>query len=171
MLMTDIASLVVDSAKGFYQSTQEDDNARYLSWEHCYKCFHDARTSLSPDYDYLSLQLGFYLASWGMYRASSFLLQKDYKVHTEAVKEILSKKYNCLLDLECAAIKDTIVQSRLNELYDALVSHYDPIRQDVALKSRKHEIVDTALSATLIFPIRSRRIITRKTSARRVLRS
>ncbi len=35
--------------------------------------------------DHLALHLGFYLASWGMYRGSSQLLQNDYKVHIEAV--------------------------------------------------------------------------------------
>ena len=35
----------------------------------------------------MSLQLAFYLASWGMYRGSLFLLQKDYKVHIPVVKE------------------------------------------------------------------------------------
>ena len=37
--------------------------------------------------DYLSLQLAFYLASWGMYRGSSFLIQKDYRVHIPVVRE------------------------------------------------------------------------------------
>ncbi len=46
--------------------------------------------------DYLCLQLAFYLASWGMYRGSSFILQKNYKVHTKVVNEILSKKYERL---------------------------------------------------------------------------
>lgn len=43
----------------------------------------------NPDYDYLSLQLAYYLASWGMLRGSSFLLWKDYKIHIPMVKEML----------------------------------------------------------------------------------
>lgn len=43
------------------------------------------------DYDYMALNLAFYLASWGMYRGSSFLLDKSYKIHIEPVKLIFSK--------------------------------------------------------------------------------
>jgi hypothetical protein len=59
---------------------------RYNSWNHCYSAF-----EAEKDEKTLSLHLGFYLASWGMYRGSSQLLQKDYLVHFEAVKII--KKY------------------------------------------------------------------------------
>ena len=39
----------------------------------------------------MALNLAFYLASWGMYRGSSFLLDKSYKIHIEPVKLIFSK--------------------------------------------------------------------------------
>ncbi len=38
------------------------------------------------------LHLSFYLASWGMYRGSSFLLWKDYLIHREVVKKLLENK-------------------------------------------------------------------------------
>lgn len=50
-------------------------------------------------FDYLALHLAFYLASWGMYRGSSFLLQKDYKVHIPIVKIIMEKQYNPLVGI------------------------------------------------------------------------
>ena len=71
---------LIDAAQTFYDDARANENGRSLSWEHCFRVFRDARTAPSPDYDYLSLHLAFYLASWGMYRGSSFLLQKDYKV-------------------------------------------------------------------------------------------
>lgn len=40
--------------------------------------------------DTLCLHLGFYLASWGMMRGSTDLLDYDYKIHTKAVKHLLS---------------------------------------------------------------------------------
>lgn len=64
----------------------DDKNHRYLSWEHCYQYFIDPNV----ENDKASLHLAFYLASWGMYRGSSFLLWKDYRIHTEVVKKILS---------------------------------------------------------------------------------
>ena len=70
-------------------------NHRYLSWEYCYRFFMNQRTLSSPNspnFDLLSLHLAFYLASWGMYRGSSELLQKNYHVHLGAIKEILWRK-------------------------------------------------------------------------------
>lgn len=80
-------SLVIKAAKEFYNDLNRDPNGRYHSWEYCYSAFFNARKIEIPDIDYLSLQLSFYLASWGMYRGSSFLLQKDYKIHIPVVKE------------------------------------------------------------------------------------
>ena len=78
-----VANIVAKAALKFYNDPLRGTNGRYCSWEHCYKVFHDARVKRQggelPDYDYLSLHLAFYLASWGMYRGSSFLLQQDYK--------------------------------------------------------------------------------------------
>jgi hypothetical protein len=47
---------------------------RYRSWEHCYLYFHRSPPkALAADRDHAALQPGFYLASWGTYRGSSFL--------------------------------------------------------------------------------------------------
>ena len=73
---------LISAAQTFYDDARANENGRSRSWEHCYRVFRDARTDPSPDYDYLSLHLAFYLASWGMYRGSCFIFQKDYKVHT-----------------------------------------------------------------------------------------
>ena len=73
---------------------KQDTFNRYESWKHCYEAFED----VSKDNDYLALHLGFYLASWGMYRGSTGLLQKDYKIHVGAVAII--KKYH--KDLRCS---------------------------------------------------------------------
>ena len=90
----DTVDLIIKSSTEFYNDLKADENGRYRSWEHCYSHFIKARGSQEVDYDYLSLQLAFYLASWGMYRGSSFLLQKDYKVHIPVVKELLNEKYD-----------------------------------------------------------------------------
>ena len=144
----DTVDLVINSANTFYNTLHEDENARFRSWEHCYKCFHDARSDSSPDYDYLSLQLAFYLASWGMYRGSSFLLQKDYKVHIPVVKEILKSKYDCLLSMECSEFKKKNVQDCLKSLNDFMEKYYEDVRKTV-----KELDVKKKPSATLITKI------------------
>lgn len=76
----------------FYNKMQDDPHHRFKSWEHCYRYFQ----SDNLDVDKACLHLGFYLASWGMYRGSSFLLQKDYLIHRPAVEEILKEEYKPL---------------------------------------------------------------------------
>ncbi|EIP2873960.1 hypothetical protein ACYJA9_001420 [Campylobacter upsaliensis] len=71
----------------FHNKIKEIDNHRYLSWEHCYEYFYINRKNV--DYDYASLMLSFYLASWGMYRGSSFLLHYDYQIYKIMLKELL----------------------------------------------------------------------------------
>lgn len=144
----DTVDLVIKSATIFYNELRADSNGRYRSWEHCYKCFHDARNNSAPDLDYLSLQLAFYLASWGMYRGSSFLLQKDYKVHVPVVEELLKVHYNGLFGLECIELRKNDVQKKLTELNWFMTAYYNKIR-----KSVKETEVKNKLSATLITKI------------------
>ena len=72
--------------------------SRYKSWELCHEAFKLERAKQHPNIDLLSLHLAFYLASWGMYRGSSFLLDRDYKAHENAVRIILDPVYSDLWD-------------------------------------------------------------------------
>lgn len=72
-----------DTLSKYYDNIKKDKNHRLKSWEHCYTQFKMVfnKNELSvKGRDYLSLHLAFYLASWGMYRGSSFMLEKDYKM-------------------------------------------------------------------------------------------
>lgn len=81
----------------YFDETVKDGHGRYMSWRHCYKAFRQLRNKTdNSTVDYLCLHLAFYLASWGMYRGSSFLLQKDYKVHEAVVRIIQEEQYNPL---------------------------------------------------------------------------
>lgn len=123
---------LIDAAQTFYEDARANENGRSRSWEHCYRVFRDARTDPSPDYDYLSLHLAFYLASWGMYRGSSFLLQKDYKVLSPIVEEILKPEYDCLFGVACTDLRESEVQARLTNARDYIANHFWPIRNEVA---------------------------------------
>ena len=123
---------LINAAQTFYEDARANEDGRSRSWEHCYRAFRDARTDPSPDYDNLSLHLAFYLASWGMYRGSSFLLQKDYTVHAPIVEEILKPEYDCLFGIACADLRELGVQTRLAKLYDDIADYFRPIRDEVA---------------------------------------
>ena len=123
---------LISAAQTFYDDVRANENGRSRSWEHCYRVFRDARTDPSPDCDYLSLHLAFYLASWGMYRGSSFLLQKDYKVLTPIVEKILKPEYDCLFGVACVSLRESEVQERYTNVYDDIAEHFRPIRNEVA---------------------------------------
>ena len=82
-IVPDIFDTVVRTAE---QSRGRAD--RFKSWEHCYTAFQS-----EIDEDHCALHLGFYLASWGMYRGSTFLLQKDYTIHIPIVRLLKAAKY------------------------------------------------------------------------------
>ena len=123
---------LIDAAQTFYEDARATENGRSRSWEHCYRVFRDARTDPSPDCDYLSLHLAFYLASWGMYRGSSFLLQKDYKVLVPIVEEILKSEYDCLFGLACTDVRNSDVQTQLTNVYNDIANDFGPVRNQVA---------------------------------------
>ena len=123
---------LISAAQTFYDDARATENGRSRSWEHCYRVFRDARTDPSPDCDYLSLHLAFYLASWGMYRGSSFLLQKDYKVLAPIVEKVLKPEYDCLFGLACTDVRNSDVWEQLKKLSDDIADHFDPIRNEVA---------------------------------------
>jgi len=62
---------------------------RYSSFDYCYNYFYkfDSKKK-NLDIEKACAFLGFYLASWGMFRGSSFLLQKSYKYFIPVVEYI-----------------------------------------------------------------------------------
>lgn len=109
--------VAVKHIKDYFKETLDDPHGRYLSWCHCYNTFTKNRhASDKKTLDYLSLHLAFYLASWGMYRGSSFLLQKDYKVHIPVVKIIQEEKFNPL----CGITAENLIEDRNLDLLDEL---------------------------------------------------
>lgn len=139
---------LISAAQTFYDEARRDKNGRSRSWEHCYRVFRDARTDPSPDCDYLSLHLAFYLASWGMYRGSSFLLQKDYKVLVPIVEKILKPEYDCLFGVACTDLRNNDVRDQLMKLYDDIANYFRPIRDQVAGRE-----IESSVSPVLITKI------------------
>lgn len=146
----DTVDLIIKSSIEFYNDLKVDENGRYRSWEHCYSNFIKARGSQEIDYDYLSLQLAFYLASWGMYRGSSFLLQKDYKVHIPVVKELLNEKCDVLAGIDCIGFKDDSNQKLLQDINSFLEQYYDKIRHKVKEQELKNQLSFTLITKILM---------------------
>lgn len=83
--------------KGFNKNSGRLPEERYSSFDYCFNYFREFYENgnlielANPKNIQIScLQLGFYLASWGMYRGSAFLLQKSVK-HFERLINLISK--------------------------------------------------------------------------------
>lgn len=107
--MDELIKQIINRFYGLIKDYHEGaPDTRYKSWEWCHKAFIDTKKKYSnltkekrdEKIDYLALHLAFYLASWGMYRGSSYLLQRDYKAHKNAVRIILESQSNMLWDYE-----------------------------------------------------------------------
>ncbi len=62
---------------------------RYASFDYCYNYFKsNSGTYITQNMEKSCLMLGFYLASWGMLRGSSFLLQKSAKYYEPLIDYI-----------------------------------------------------------------------------------
>lgn len=72
----------------YVSAIRNEEHHRYASWDQCFEAF----SREIPD-EYSALNLGFYLASWGMYRGSGGLLQKNHLVHKGVVEIIFQNKY------------------------------------------------------------------------------
>jgi hypothetical protein len=95
---------ILSAAQYVASDIGNDEFSRWNSWHQCHDAFAKLRHNHTPNSeDELALRLGFFLASWGMYRGSGFLLHKDYKVHLDAVRVITDRKYDCLDSLASAA--------------------------------------------------------------------
>ena len=84
-----------------------DEHHRYRSWEHCYNYFRQSTPEqIAANRDQAALQLGFYLASWGMYRGSSFLLQHAYTAHLGVIAQLAAPRFAMLWTQEFGACDD-----------------------------------------------------------------
>ena len=152
----EIADQIIKSVKKFDDDLKNNAKGeRYKSWVYCYIKFAEAIKSSNKvdaiiDYDYLSLHLAFYLASWGMYRGSSFLLWTNYKVHIPIVEEVIKPKYEPLHGIDCKELQKKDNLDLLQELIDKIDSYYAPIRDKIYAQDSKQPISDTLKSKILL---------------------
>lgn len=100
--------------------SERHPNNRYASFDYCYSYFHPRNKHLRGDLERGALELGFFLASWGMLRGSSFLLSKSYRHFLPLIEYI----YTCpdsVWNLDC----DTYSE----EGYESLIHLYNKIKE------------------------------------------
>ncbi|GAK95506.1 hypothetical protein JCM19294_2288 [Nonlabens tegetincola] len=126
-----------------HQLIKSDPKNAYHSWRHCY----DAFGNVNQDNTYLALHLGFYLASWGMYRGSAAISHKDYTIHIGAV-DLIREHYflRCHKNHEVEA-KDQVA---LLDLCNALREHYSSFNYLIKGELVEKKPTDTLISKIII---------------------
>lgn len=120
---------------------------RYRSWDHCYAYFHNSTPKrIRRDKDHAALQLGFYLASWGMYR-NSFLLNYDYTVHVEVIDRLVVPQFARLWKEEFGAgTNDTTLLPIVLDAIKAVQDAYRP----AATEAKSKQVTDTLVTKVLL---------------------
>jgi hypothetical protein len=102
--------------EGASASAGRTPNARYASFDYCFNYFQSFRDSgntsaiANPDNIQLScLQLGFYLASWGMLRGSSDLLQRSVR-HLIPVVEAIANTATVFWEIDADAYTEANIE-------------------------------------------------------------
>jgi len=103
---------------------------RYASFDYCFYYFRQSSsTALLADIEKSCLVLGFYLASWGMLRGSSFLLNKSAKYYEPLIEYIAG------LD---KAIWEIDVDSYNKKNIETILEVYDQIRSVFIMNKSAH---------------------------------
>jgi hypothetical protein len=90
---------------------------RYSSFDYCYNYFLK-ENDLTKDMEKSCFELAFYLASWGMFRGSSFLLQKSAKYFIKTIEYVNSLDKD-LWKIDINDYNDEIID-KLLEIYNKL---------------------------------------------------
>ena len=143
------AEKAIKLMEDYFSETIRDKHGRYMSWRYCYKAFSDNRNIIDEKtIDYLALHLAFYLASWGMYRGSSFLLQKDYKIHMPIVEIIQEEKYNILHGITAQELCKQENLDLLQEIASRIKDCY--AKEQPSSSKKQNNATDTLLTKILL---------------------
>lgn len=86
---------LIDVAAAYLHPVQQDPANRERSWERCYSFFQGyremPRKQQEKQRELACLHLGFYLASWGMFRGP--LIHKDYTIYADVIDILLKEQY------------------------------------------------------------------------------
>ena len=124
------------SIRNFYAEQCVDPTAGGRAWDHCNLFFRERWKDLGVPcvQDIAALHLGCYLASWGMYRGSSFLSERAYKVHKPIMSVLASCEFSELWQRDIGAQDEDI---ELAETIVELVEEVDAAYRKVDVQHKR----------------------------------
>ncbi len=108
----------------FFKDTKKK-NHRYKSWVHCYKFFRKRpknSNKIEKWLDLAALNLSMYLASWGMWRGSTFSIDLDYKFYKYAVDIIIKKEFDSLWNLDISKWEQKDLKESISPIITKLIN-------------------------------------------------
>ena len=103
-----------------YHNSLRPDN-RYASYDYCYNYFY-SKPDLTTDLEKSCAMLGFFLASWGMFRGKS-LLQKSIKHYQSTILYLASVREEVLqIDVDEYDSTDAILRSIYEDIKDLMLA-------------------------------------------------
>lgn len=142
--------MTIQEAVRKYDS-ENTEHDRYRSWEHCYTFFQNSKLrSLPVDREQAALQLGFFLASWGMYRGSSFLLNYTYTIHLSVIDTLFSAQFDRLWDPDFGSrTSDRGLTALILKAVLAIREAYRPFAPSAESRQASDTLVTKIMLATL----------------------
>jgi hypothetical protein len=92
--------------------------ARDQSYDHCYNYFADTDDLERDNMEKSCAVLGFYLASWGMYRGSTYLSQHTNSSHLQGVVRLAQRYRGALSGVDVDSYSDENVRRAILDVYD-----------------------------------------------------
>ncbi len=114
---------------------KSNPNHRYTSFDYCYNYFLTTK-NLTKDIEKSCLTLGFYLASWGMLRGSSFLLERSVK-HFEPTVRYISTLESSVWKIDVDKYDDRNIEK--------IISIYKEIQNRLILNGKAHLTLTTKI--------------------------
>lgn len=114
---------IISTIDKFMLKSNPDD--RYSSFDYCYNYFSVAK-NFENDLERSCLTLGFYLSSWGMYRGSSFILQKSV-VHFKPIIQYINSLDRNFWDID--------VDNYSEENIKTIIEIYNQVKKRLILKN------------------------------------
>jgi len=131
------------------EGLRSDPHHRLYSWDHSHEVW-KGFVKHSVTADHATLHLAFYLASWGMYRGSSDLLFRDYKVLSPAIQFLKGQAPQQWEDCVFTGEDPTKLADRIVKLSTDLSNKLKSKLKRPDLKNHEPSPTDTLLSKILL---------------------
>lgn len=149
--MLDTKKYPIDEVLELYKNVIGENATftRFNVWDFCHKKFvkYRGKNKSKTAVKNLCLTLAYYLASWGMYRGSGYILHYDQTFYKRVINVVFDEKYNPLWDLQIDTFES---DDELVELLFGKNGLYDSIEQALSVPERGYKPSETLVTKVIL---------------------